>query len=207
VGHRSKAERHGGEAPKVVGVALPKVGGLPATFSRPPPDSGDLPVAPNESADRSARRLRAQAIGWAGFTCAIRRTHTLVPPPAPGVPALDAESAMRTAGAAAKVDIRSAAPRSSSRSARSKLPAPAGFADASTLLARTYADQSSFYAATLKLATGTKTAAQGPYGTLNKMKKIETALQHFDIDLTACRRAFKEATASANLAHPTGLHG
>jgi hypothetical protein len=113
--------------------------------------------------------------------------------PKPGIPiTLPAQRAIAA--------IRTAYHRASVRVTR--LPAPTGFADASTFLARTYADQSSFYAATLKLATGTKTAAQDPYGTLNKLKKIETAVQRFDIDLTACRRAFKEATASANLANP-----
>jgi hypothetical protein len=79
-------------------------------------------------------------------------------------------------------------------------PAP-GFANAQALLARVYNDQSRYYLSVLKLADNT-TAQSDPTVVLDELTRIDNALGAFNNDLTACRTAFQESTATAGVPYP-----
>lgn len=77
----------------------------------------------------------------------------------------------------------------------------AGFEQAQQLLAKTYDDQSALYHSILLLHNG-KTVQSDPSAVLDELRHIDNALGAFDTDLTACRTAFKESTATAGVPDP-----
>ena len=79
-------------------------------------------------------------------------------------------------------------------------PAP-GFENAQVLLAQVYNDQSRYYLSVLKLANNT-TAQSDPTALLDELTSIDNALGAFNSDLTACRTAFRESTATASVPYP-----
>jgi hypothetical protein len=76
-----------------------------------------------------------------------------------------------------------------------------GFERAQQLLAKTYDDQSAIYRSVLLLSNG-KTVQSDPNAVLDELTRIDNALGAFDNDLTACRTAFKESTATAGVPYP-----
>jgi hypothetical protein len=84
-------------------------------------------------------------------------------------------------------------------------PAP-GFGNAQALLAQVYNDQSRYYLSVLKLAKNT-TAQSDPTALLDELTRIDNALGAFNNDLTACRTAFQESTATAGVPYPAWVSG
>ena len=84
-------------------------------------------------------------------------------------------------------------------------PAP-GFENAQVLLAQVYNDQSRYYLSVLKLANNT-TAQSDPTALLDELTSIDNALGAFNSDLTACRTAFQESTATAGVPYPAWISG
>jgi hypothetical protein len=76
-----------------------------------------------------------------------------------------------------------------------------GFENAQVLLAQVYNDQSRYYLSVLKLANNT-TAQSDPTALLDELTNIDNALGAFNSDLTACRTAFQESTATAGVPYP-----
>jgi len=77
----------------------------------------------------------------------------------------------------------------------------AGFEQAQQLLAKTYDDQAILYHSILQLSNG-KTVQSDPNAVLDELTRINNALGAFNHDLTACRAAFRESTATAGVPYP-----
>jgi len=85
------------------------------------------------------------------------------------------------------------------------VPAP-GFENAQVLLAQVYNDQSRYYLSVLKLANNT-TGQSDPTALLDELTSIDNALGAFNSDITACRTAFQQSTATAGVPYPPWVSG